>query len=1052
MKARDRVQNHMSSTITTTLAPPAPLRKPTRWKRNLLIGLLVYTVVGFFIVPPIVKWQLQKQLPAYLHRQAVVKQVKVNPFALSLTVRGLSLTETNGAPFVGFDELYVNFQLSSLFRWAWTFSEVELAGPKATVVWFKNGRFNFSDLLTNSASSDKPFTLPPALVQHLSITNALLTVTDENPPTPFHTEYGPTHVEIRNLSTRPNETGPYSIEVKSDAGESFSWSGTVSLNPPGSRGAFELRNIPPAKYSPYAAYFTTLRVARGTLEVSANYDVALAGFPPQVEVSNLVVRLRDFEVKSPQADKTLLAVDEFSVEGGSASLTNATVRVPLVIQKGGSAFVLREPSGHLEVEKYVQVPTNAFVVIRQYAFRLQQALRVPLRAYLDELRVENFKVEAEDRSLPTPARLGLEQINVSVKGVSNQTNAPIAVTWDARWRDGGQIQVKSTGTLLPPASQADIVVSNLSLAPLQPYAEPRVNLALQSGALNVHGAARFDPVNTNTPLLTFQGDVSLTNFRSSDTITGQEFLDWENLGVRGIDFTLAPTQLGIDEVKFTGLRVNLVVSSNGQPSVLGLIKPPPASAGPANSSPAEPAAGGFKMPALELFPVKLGALVFEHGSLGADDESLTPRFKTRVEEFSGSVKDITFPGLARATVDLHGKVSALAPFAVTGSVTPDLTNPFVDLTVTFTNTDLTPFTPYSEKFAGYPLNKGKLAFDVHYLIENRAVKGENAVTVDQLTFGAHNQSPFATKLPVKLGVALLKDRNGRIALNVPVSGSLDDPKFKLGGVVWQVIVNTLVKAATSPFALLGALVGGGEEMQYVDFDPGSATLNDSQTNKLVKLTKALYERPALNLEIGATYDPQSDTDALGRQNLREKMKTLRLQEIVKRGRPAPPRDGLVLNDSDYERLLRAAYREAFNTTPEAALREALSGGSTNAPGSGPSAVSPTPTTSGLGKGAVALLQKSKSLAELQQQTQPTASGASSKPRTERELIRDELERRLMTTTPVTDAELVELMQRRAETVRKFMADTGVPADRLFLLTPKVDASALGKARAVFSLN
>jgi len=483
-----------------------------------------------------------------------------------------------------------------------------------------------------------------------------------------------------------------------------------------------------------------------------------------------------------------------------------------------------------------------------------------------------------------------------------------------------------------------------------------------------------------------------------------------------------------------------------------LIKPPPASAEPAKLSTPKPAGDGFKMPALELFPVKLGALVFERGSLGAGDESLTPRFKTRVEEFGGSVKDITFPGVTRATVELHGKVSALAPFAVTGSVTPDLTNPFADLTITFTNTDLTPFTPYSEKFAGYPLNKGKLAFAVHYLIEGRAVKGENAVTIDQLTFGARNNSPDATKLPVKLGVALLKDRNGRIALDVPVSGRLDDPKFKLGGVVWQVIVNTLTKAATSPFSLLGALVGGGEEMQYVDFDPGSASLNDSQTNKLAKLTKALYERPALNLEIGATYDPHSDTDALGRQKLREEMKTLRLQEIVKRGRPAPPRDELVLDDSDYERLLRAAYWEAFNTTPEAALREALSGASTNAPGSGTSAVSPAPAASGQSKGAVALLQKTKSLTELHQQTQSTAPGASSKPRTARELIRDELERRLMTTSPVTDAELIELMQRRTEAVQKFMADTGVPADRLFLLTPKVDASAQGKARAVFSLN
>jgi uncharacterized protein involved in outer membrane biogenesis len=422
----------MSSIITSALSPqrPAPVR---RSRRRYVVAalLLLYSGVGFFIAPALIKWQLQQKLPAYTHRQTAVKQVRVNPFALSLTVRGLALTETNGTPFLGFDELYVNFQLSSLFRWAWTFSEIKVAGPTANVICFTNGQFNFSDLLTNSAPSAKPFSLPPALIQRLNITNAHLSFTDHSTPTRFHTVYGPAHVDLKNLSTRPDEPGPYAIVAKTEEGELFTWSGTVSLNPPQSRGEFKLLNIPPAKYGPYLAHFTTMRVARGTLEVSAAYDVRFEGFPPHVEVSNAVVRLRDFELQAPAAEETLLTLDELSVEGASASLTNATVRVPLVVHKGGTAFVRREASGQLEVQKYVHVPPDAFVVIRQYASRLQQELHVPVQAYLDELRVENFAVLAEDRSLPTTARLGLERMNVSVKGVSNLTNAPITVNWEA---------------------------------------------------------------------------------------------------------------------------------------------------------------------------------------------------------------------------------------------------------------------------------------------------------------------------------------------------------------------------------------------------------------------------------------------------------------------------------------------------------------------------------------------------------------------------------------------------------------------------------------------
>jgi len=1044
----------MSSSITSALSPkPTAPSKRSRRKQYVVIGLLLYTLIGFIVVPPIIKWQLHKQLPTYTHRQAVVRQVRVNPFALSLTVRGLSLTETNGMPFVGCDELYVNFQLSSLFRWAWTFSEIKITGPTANVTRFADGTLNFADLLTNNALSGSNFTLPPALIQQLHITNALLTVTDHTTPKPFHTAYGPAHVDLKNLSTRPNEHGPYSIEARSNEGEIFTWSGTVAINPPQSRGEFKLLNIPPAKYSPYLAHFTTMRVGAGMLDISASYAIRVAGFPPELEVSNSVTHLRGFQLKAPETDETLLVVDDLLVQGVSGNLTNATVRVPVVKLTGGSAFIRREANGRLEAEKYVYAPTNGFLWIRKLAAELQQTIRVPLQAFLDESRVENFSVSAEDRSLPTVAKLGLERINVTVKGVSNLTNAPMSVVSDVGWLGGGHIHTATTGTLLPLAVQTEVAVSDFALAPLQPYVESQANLTVQSGALNVNGTARLDPFNTNTPLLEFKGDVSIANFLSSDTIAYQEFASWENLGVRGIQFDLVPTRAAIEEVKLTGLRATLAVSSNGQPAVLALRKERPATPTPVATI-EKSSATNATAPSVGLFPVKLGALVFERGSLGAVDDSLSPRFSTRVEEFNGSVKDITFPGLTRATIDIQGKVSALAPFAVVGTLTPNLTNPFADLTITFTNTDLTPFTPYSEKFAGYPLKKGKLAFNVHYLIENRQVRGENAVAVDQLTFGAHNDSPDATKLPVKLGVALLKDSNGRIALDVPVSGSLDDPSFRIGDVVWKVIMNTLVKAATSPFSLLGALVGGGEEMQYVAFDAGAVALAYNQTNKLIKLTKALSERPALNLEIGATYDTQKDADALGRAKVLEKMKTLRIQEIVARGRPAPPVAEMTLEDNDYDRLLRRAYREEFNTTPEQALRESLAaalGG--NASGAGATVAVPPIEPNGQSKGAVALMQKGKSLSELHQQAAGGASGRSTKPKTERELIRNELEQRLMTLVPVTDNDAVSLMQRRIDSVQKFLIDSGgVSAERLFPVSPKAGSTAKGAARVVFTLN
>ena len=679
----------------------------------------------------------------------------------------------------------------------------------------------------------------------------------------------------------------------------------------------------------------------------------------------------------------------------------------------------------------------------------------PWKATLDEFNLEGFSVTAEDQAPATPAQLGLDDLRVNVKGISNQSNAPIAATIELNWRGGGTVRVKANGTLLPPTGEAKLAVTNLALPPLQPYIEQQARLVLNAGDLTLNGQMRYAQNDRNAPVVQFTGDVSVAKFASIDTVAYHDFAKWEELSVRGIQLSLQTNALSAEEVKFSGLETSLVISSNGQLNVKALLKEKTSSVSgtvpDATVSP-EPS------PAPEVFPMKVAALVFEKCSFRAADQSLTRHFNTSIEEFNGTIRDLTLPGLTKAGVDIRGKVSALAPFEVTGSIMPDATNPFVDLKLTLKNDDLTSFTPYTEKFAGHALNKGKLSFDLSYKIANRKLEAANVIAIDQFTFGPRNDSTSATKLPVKLAVALLKDRNGRIDLDLPVSGSLDDPKFSIAGLVWKAVVNILVKAATSPFSLLGAMFGGGEELQYVDFQPGVAMLDTAQTNKLNTLAKALYERPALNLEINASVDAATDREMLERQMLQDKIKSLRMQELAARGKPVPAMSDLKLEPGDYERLLRHAYKDAFKIEPERALREArTSAAATNA------LAAPTTTLTGvrqsteITKGATRLVQASSGAAALKA-TSPNPSGgpnaASTKPKSEHDLVLEELEQRLMTAAPATDDDLRELMQQRSLSVQRFLLDSGkVTAERLFPVAPKpVDPATKGMARATFSLD
>lgn len=1030
-----------------------------RWQKWLLVVVVVYSLLGFFILPAIVKWQLRKQLPALTYRQAEVKQVRMNPYALSLTVRGVTLTETNGTPFAGFDELYVNFQLSSIFRWAWTFGEIRVVHPTANVIRLADGSFNFSNLInTNSPPATNPPTAPPAIIVHsLLVTNAVVTFADQATPKPFNTIYGPINLALDDFTTRHAKHGPYTFVATTGDGESFSWSGRISVNPPQSTGQFKLTGIPPAKYGPYLAHFTTVRIESGKLDLGASYRVNAASNPIELDATNATVELHNLLVKPPEADVTLLALNHFIITNTSASLTGQVARVGLVALNGGSILVGRETNGQPSLLSYLVPQMNKPVTIAPETNAVVTTTK-PWQINLDELAVTNFNFAVQDHSTPTVAEIGVDDIALNIKGLSNQTNMPIALGLDFNWRGGGHAHIVTRGTLLPPNLTNDLAVSNLELTPLQPYVAQFLNLVIHSGGVSVNGTAEFNPAGA--PQIHFSGDVGVTNFATSDTIAYHELASWKNQSVRGIDFSLKPNRLSVAEVIFTAARNNLVISSNGMLNVGALAKLP-ASTQTSTTNETTPAVvtNIAKPDPLETFPIRIALITLESNSFRLADDSLPRHFETQIGEISGTVRDIVLPGANKAAVDIRGKVSALAPFEIVGEVTPDPKNLFVDLKVAFTNTDLTSLSAYTENFVGRPLNKGKLTMELRYNVAERQLTSQNVIALDHLTLGGRNDSTNATRLPVKLAIGLLKDLNGRIDLDVPIAGSLDDPKFSIWGLVGQTFQNLILKIAASPFSLLGALVGGGEELQFVEFDPGQAILNDSQTNKLMKLTKALAERPALSLEIGATFDEITDVDSVGRQKVAHYMKTLRLGEMVARGKTAPTLSELILEDGEYDRLLRKAYLAAFNTTPENALRDALAAAiATNAAVVDPKDLPATATPEKSQKGATALISRTKSLTQLAAKAQPLTSSASNavstKPKTERELIRDELEQRLITTMPVTPDEIRALMEKRIAVVQKFLVETaGISGERVLPTAPKPeDPNRKGAARAVFSLD
>jgi outer membrane protein OmpA-like peptidoglycan-associated protein len=390
-------------------------------------------------------------------------------------------------------------------------------------------------------------------------------------------------------------------------------------------------------------------------------------------------------------------------------------------------------------------------------------------------------------------------------------------------------------------------------------------------------------------------------------------------------------------------------------------------------------------------PVTIGMVKLVKAAVTFRDDSVKPPVQTGLSDLTGTIKGLSSKQLARADVDLTGRVDKVAPLKIAGTINPLSNDAFTDLTISLGAMDLTVEGPYSGKYVGYGLSKGKLSLDLKYKVSKKQLEAENKVLVDQLTFGEKVDSPDATSLPVPLAVALLKNRKGQIEIDLPIRGDLTDPDFKYGKVVLSTLLNLLTKMVASPFSLIGKLVpggGDGEELQFIEFDPGSSAVAGEETKKIDVLAKALEERPGLRLDITGTADATLDRDALRATKLTEQLRAMRQRE---RGKASTKDEALSIDDE--RRLVTELYEQRRN--------------------------------------------------QLAASEPPQPAGAPSKP-----LTLQEMKHQLAASLPVDEAELRSLARQRAEQVRDQLIEVGKLAEeRVFLQETDPTASGNEKVRS-----
>jgi hypothetical protein len=550
---------------------------------------------------------------------------------------------------------------------------------------------------------------------------------------------------------------------------------------------------------------------------------------------------------------------------------------------------------------------------------------------LGKLELQDAQIDAEDRSVSPTFKLHLGSIGLTVENYSSSNTTPLTIDLHMGLGETGKLQTHGTLALASLDSALDLDLSGLDLPSFQPYIAQSTGLTLYRGQLGVQGHVAYAHAPAHgQPQLQTALTVEVTDLATRDNIMNEDLVSWRSLRLEGLRYQMAPDALHIERIVAKAPYGRVVIGAQGGLNITDALKTQAEAAAPAAAAPAPTAeprhskhassatrtAAAAPPPKPPGMPIGIARIEVHDGTANFTDHSVTPNFSTAIYGLKGSIVGLSSDPASRATVTLDGSVDRYAPVSIKGELNVLSAVTYTDITMSFSNIELPTFNPYSGKFAGYNIAQGKLTTEMHYHVENRKLDAKHHIVIDQLEFGAATESKQAVPLPIKLAVSLLKDRNGVIDLDLPVGGSLDDPSFHIGPIIWKVFVNLLTKAVTAPFALLGKLFGGGPELSNIDFPPGLATLTDAEVQKLKQLSNALVERPQLKLDVPLHTQGDDDDAALERTALEQALQvTAAAPGASKQGRAAKAAAAAGTGAGDRLGKLVALYRSQFKAEP-----------------------------------------------------------------------------------------------------------------------------------------
>ncbi|KVC68677.1 DUF748 domain-containing protein [Burkholderia stagnalis] len=911
------------------------------------------------------------------------------------------------------------------------FDEIRVDQPVVDLARDRQGVLNVEKLAAHPAAAAKAASAPKAAsgapaasgvavpeaaadtppldltIRHVAIDGGTINLDDRVPATPTALSLTRIAATLDGFTLQGKTPAKYTLSTSLSRGGDVKAEGAFSLAAKQADAKLSVDALALPALQPYLGEATRARVLDGTLGATVNAKADWAKTPLDAQVADSEVSLKSLKIATPDAKAPAIVLPDARAKIAKIDVAARNAQIASVDASGLALDVTRLKDGKIDLAALAS-PAQAAVPERTVA-RKAQAAAPSWHYQIDALNLKDAAANYTDLSTPRPVKLAIKPLQLSVQKISDDLSKPLPVTLQATLNRKGTLNVSGDVTAQPLKLGLKINGNRLDAAAFEPYFGSVLNATVASALLNAQGNLTFAQANDATRA-SYRGDAALVDVRMLDKVTSDPFAGWRSLALSNLKATYDEKGTDVDaaRVTFANFYGRVLLDAQGRLNLKDLVakesgpaqsltrdaskgepvplSPQAASAAAAQQASAPAAASApvvVKAAPPPQNPVRMhfGQLVLQNGRVTYTDNFIKPNYTANLVAIKGTVGAFGTDSTTSAPVDVNANLAGNGPISIKGTVNPLIDKPALDLTATAHDIELTNLTPYSAKYAGYPITKGKLNVDLHYQLANDQLSANNHIFIDQLTFGDRVENDTATRLPVKLAISLLKNSRGEIDVNLPVSGSLSNPEFSVGGLIWRAVLNLIAKAVTSPFTLLAHAFGsGGEELGYVEFAPGSYDLNDAQQKKLDTVVKMLNEKSSIRLDLIGRVDPDKDTPGLRDAYVERLVRQQKLKDVVGQGESIDPRT-VKIEPAEYHTYLTRAYKAADFKKPRNVI--------------------------GL------------------QKTLPDA----------------DMKQALAEHAPVDEGGLRTLAQNRAQAVRQYL-EGKIDASRMFIVAPKLDAKGI----------